>query len=70
MDFGDDRSYFNEMFVALLMITDNNGKINGGTLIHLPKHQIHWMPMSKNQIRLMGTNCTTWNEPKSVVYQF
>jgi hypothetical protein len=29
MDFGDSRSYFNEMFVALLMIIDNNDKTNG-----------------------------------------
>jgi hypothetical protein len=29
MDFGDGRSYFNQMFVALLMIIENNDKING-----------------------------------------
>jgi len=27
MDFGDGISYFNEMFVALFMITKNNDKI-------------------------------------------
>jgi hypothetical protein len=29
MDFGDSRSYLDEMFVSLLMIIENNDKING-----------------------------------------
>jgi hypothetical protein len=51
MDFGDGRSYFNEMFVAMLMITKNNDKINGENINVFLEHQIHCMPTSKNQMR-------------------